>query len=202
MRLPASPSGGGSGSATDLTGRWKSPAMVARQPASAGCRCSTHEWGPGMLASSGAPRSSGFGSVRRPERKAVARHDLGHGALNASTRLRSTTAGRDSPPSRGVTWRSRGHGQTRIRVRAVLGLEPEVKKTAGHDQLEKQQAQGSIGHRHRSRDGDATDSFMEQSPGDAGRRNGNRKYWQQCGRESDRRRRRREGIGRGDAARL
>lgn len=108
----------------------------------------------------------------------------------------------DSTPLRESKQRKRGHGQTRIRVRAVLGLEPEVKKTAGHDQLEQHQAQGSIGPRHRSHDDGATDSFMEQSPGDAGRRNGKRQCWQQRGRETDRRQKRREGSGRGDAARL
>lgn len=43
---------------------------------------------------------------------------------------------------------------------------------------------------------------MEQGPEDAGRRNGKRQHWQQCRRETIRRRKRREGIGRGDAARL
>lgn len=97
----ASPSGDCHGSATDLTGRWKSPAMVARQTASADCRCCTHKWGPRMLASTGAPRSRGFVSVRRQKRTAVARRDLGHDVLSTRHWLRLADGAKGLAP---ITW--------------------------------------------------------------------------------------------------
>jgi len=84
------------------------------------------------------------------------------------------------PPSRGdgavAAWTGPDNGQRSH----VFGLDPGKRTDHGHDQLVEQQAQGSIGQGRRSRGGRATDSFMEQGPEDAGRRESDRSTGNSC----------------------
>jgi hypothetical protein len=154
--------------------RWRSGVQL-RQDVGVGSRLGS----PGACAD-GSLRSKRFDPACRGGSDAAARCGLGHSSPSIRLQPWLVKEAEDRGTHHVVPGlQARGHSRWRNGDRTVLGLDPASSAAGGHDRLEQHEAQGSIGHRQRSRVGGATDSFMDEGPGDAGRRTGDLRRWQQ-----------------------